>query len=201
MKTINKFGYLIILIHITVIGFVSCSKDRETEVIPKTLEEYKQQMSQFITSEKSITEACKIGYNKGDFKVGSTSNFTPYKTAYLSALTIADTLVNRAGVTIAEIMASNKLLTTPGKNFNGSRFISDRRPLVDPIIAAEALNTATTVGTATGQVPQDAKTAYTTAITTAKATRDATTTIDRQVTDGVKLLDQATTTFKAAIIK
>lgn len=201
MKTINKYRYFFLLALLFAVGFISCSKDEETEIVPKTTEEYKAQMSQFVTSEKSVVNACVVGYDKGNFKVASTTNFTPYKTAYLTALVATETLLAKEGVTITEIVNSNKLLSTPGRSFNTSLFISDRRPFVDPIIAAEALNTATTAGTATGQVPQEAKTAYTTAITTTKATRDASTTIDRQVTDGVKLLDQATTTFKAAIIK
>lgn len=201
MKTINKYRYLFSLVLLFTVGFFSCSEDEETEIVPKTTEEYKTQMSQFVVSEMAVVNGCVIGYDKGNFKVASTANFSPYKTAYLTALTATETLLNKEGVTITEIVNSNKLLSTPGRNFNTSLFISDRRPLVDPIIAAEALNAATTVGTGVGQVPQEAKTAYTTAITTAKATRDASITIDRQVVDGVKLLEQATTTFNAAIIK
>jgi hypothetical protein len=201
MKPISNYNSFLILALFAVTGFNSCTKDEPTAVISRTTEDYKIQMSQFVASEKAIIDVCIIGYNKGDFRVASTSNFTPYKTAYLTALNTAETVLNKPDLTIAEIVASNKTLAVPGKNFTGNLFISDRRPLVDPIIAAEALNTATTVGTAAGQVPQEAKTAYTSAITAAKSTRDVTTTIDRQVEEGVKKLDEATTTFKAAIIK
>jgi len=201
MKTSNKYRYFFVLVVLAALGFVSCSKDDETVIVPKTTEEYRLQMSEFVAAEKAVVDSCVIGYNKGNFKVSATSNFNNYKTAYLIVLNFADSVLNSDSVTIAQIVAANKTLAQPGKNFNGSLFISDRRPLVEPIIAAEALNAATLVGSDPGQVSQDAKTAYTAAITAAKATRDASTTIDRQVADGVKILDEATTTFNSAIIK
>lgn len=201
MKTIYKYRYFFILLGIAACGFISCSKEQETVIVPRTTEDYRLQMSQFVNSEKAIVESCVIGYDKGNFKVSATSNFNTYKTAYLTVLNSANLVLSNDSVTIAIIVAANKTLAQPGKNFNGSLFISDRRPLVDPIIAAEALNASTPVGTIPGQVPQDAKTAYTSAITAAKATRDASITIDRQVQDGVKILEKATTTFNTAIIK
>jgi hypothetical protein len=201
MNIINKYIYLIVVILLAGAGFSSCTKDEPTVIVSKTAEDYKLQMSQFVASEKAIIDACVIGYNKGDFKVASTSNFVPYKTAYQTVLTAAETVLNKQGVTIAEIVASNKTLATAGKNFNGTLFISDRRPLVDPIIAAEALNTATVVGTAVGQVAQEVKTTFTAAVSAAKATRDASTTIERQVEEAVVKLDDAKKAFEAAIIK
>lgn len=201
MKTSDKYRYFFILVLLASLGFVSCSKDEETVIVPRTTEDYRLQMSEFVAFEKAVVDSCVIGYNKGNFKVSATSNFNNYKTAYLTVLNFADSVLNNDSVTISQIVAANKTLAQPGKNFNGSQFISDRRPLVDPIIAAEALNVATPIGTDPGQVPQDAKTAYTAAITAAKATRDASTTIDRQVEDGVKILDEATKTFNSAIIK
>jgi hypothetical protein len=201
MKTINKCRYFFIGLLLATLGFSSCSKDEQTVIVPKTVDEYKLQMNEFIASEKAKLETCEIGYNKGNFRVSSTSNFEPYKTAYLTVLNIADTVVNTEGVTIAQIVASNKTLANPGKTFNGSLFISDRRPMLAPIIAADSLNFVTTVGTAVGQVAEDAKTAYTDAIIAAKATRDAKETVDRQVADGIKKLDEATNVFQSAIIK
>lgn len=191
-----------------VLAFSSCTKEEETVIIPKTLDTYKLEFGQFVASEKAIVSACVIGYNKGNFKVASTSNFTKYTGAYMTQLNAAEVVVNKTDVTIADIVAANKALNTttnsvvtPGKTFYLNVFISDRRPLVDPIIAAETLNAATLVGTASGQVTQAAKTTYTAAITVAKTTRDLATTIDRQVTEGVTILAAATTAFKAAIIK
>lgn len=191
-----------------VLAFSSCTKEEETVIIPKTLDTYKLEFSLFIASEKATVTACVVGYDKGNFKVASTSNFTKYKDAYMVLLTTAETVVNNANVTIADIVAANKSLNnttntiaTPGKTFLANIFISDRRPLVDPIIAAETLNTATLAGTAVGQVPTAAKTTFTAAITATKATRDAATTIDRQVTDGVATLAAAKAAFTAAIIK
>ena len=202
MKTINKYSYFfILLVLLAAIGFVSCAKDEGTVIVPRTTEDYKLQMSQFVNSEKSVVESCVLGYDKGNFKISSTSNFVTYKTAYLAVLDSANIVLSNDSVTITQIVNTNKAIVQRAKNFNGSLFISDRRPLADPIVVAETLNAATTVGTDPGQVPQDAKTAYTSAITAAKTIRDASATIDRQVLDGVKILDEATTTFNAAIIK
>ena len=202
MKTINKYSYFfILLVLLATIGFVSCAKDEGTVIVPRTTEDYKLQMSQFVNSEKAKTESCVIGYDKGNFKVASTSNFVIYKTAYLAVLDSANIVLSNDNVTITQIVNTNKAIVQRAKNFNGSLFISDRRPLADPIVAAETLNAAHLVGTEPGKVPQDAKTAYTSAITSAKAIRDATATIDRQVQDGVKILETATTTFNSAIIK
>lgn len=203
MKKIEMMYYLIIsfflVAFVLVIG--SCTKEGETVIIPKTIDEYKQQMSQFVSSEKAIVGTCVIGYNKGDFKVASTSSFVSFTTNYLTVLNDAEMVLSKTDVTIAEIVAANKTLGVSGKLFLNSLFISDRRPLVDPIVAAEALNTATIVGTAVGQVSQAAKTTFTAAITAAKSTRDASTTIDRLVEEAVKKLDEAKKAFESAIIK
>ncbi len=198
MKTYLKISFFLFA---SVLIFSSCAKEEVTVIVPKTLAEYKLQNSQFISSEKAIVESCVIGYDKGNFRVSITSTFTTVKTNYLNVLNAAVTVLGKPDLTIADIVAANKTLGISGKAFLTALFISDRRPLVDPIVAADALNTATTVGTATGQVLIAAKTAFTAAITAAKATRDATTTIDRQVTEALDKLSVAKTTFSAAIIK
>lgn len=179
----------------------SCTKEEETVIVPKTLAEYKTEYSQFVASEKAIVEKAVIGYNKGNYRVSISSTYPTNTAAYLAALNAAQLVLNKPDLTITDIANSNKTLGTPGRAFLNSLFISDRTPLVAPIEAAEALNTATIVGTASGQVSQTAKTAFTTAIAAAKTTRDATTTIERQVVEALDKLNAARTAFTAAIIK
>jgi len=180
----------------------SCTKDRNGEdpVILKTTDDYKNELLSFVNSEKELLDTCIIGYNKYDFKVAATSNFTPYKTAYLTVLDTAYARLNRTGVTIAAIVAIDKTLSIPGKNFWGSLFLSDRRKLNDSIVSAEALNASVTVGTGPGQVLQGPKTTFTSAITAAKSTRDATVTIDRQIQPAIDKLEAAEAVFRSAII-
>lgn len=181
------------------ISIVGCATEEETVIVPKTLEQYKQEMTQFVASEKAKVQNCVIGYNKGDFK--STTNFDVYPADYLAVLVAAEAVLAKPDVTIADIVTANKTLAVAGKNFTGSLWISDRRPLNDAIVTAEILNTATLEGTGIGQVSTDAKTAFTAAITAAKAVRGASTSIERQVADAVTKLEEAKTVFQNAIVK
>ncbi len=178
----------------------SCTKDEEATP-PKTIEEQKQELIQFATSEKAMVDSTVIGYNKANFMVASTSKFASYKAAYLKVLNAALVLDTVQNLTMKNITDTYKSFGVPGQAFQFALFISDRRPLNDLIIPCQALNTATAVGTATGQVPQEAKTAFTNAITAAIKTRDLSTSIDRQVADGVTALQKAKTDFESAIIK
>ena len=183
-----------------VLGFSACSNDGdESEVFPKTAEQYKSELKQFVTSEKTLVEKCVVGYNKGDFK--SLTNYDTYKAAYLTVLIAADATLAIENITIPEIVIVNKSLSSPGKAFTSNLWISDRRPLNDAIVAAEELNTATPEGTAKGQAPASAKTAFTDAITVAKAIRGSGTTIERQVAEAVTKLGEARQTFSNAIVK
>jgi hypothetical protein len=202
MKKIKMKSYLFL---IPVFGafslFISsCNKENIETVVPKTTEEYNHTLSQFVASEKALLDTCVIGYNKYNFKVAGTANFVPYKTAYRVVLDTAQARLSRPATTIADIIALDKTLSIPGKNFWGSLFLSDRRPLNDSIVKEEAFNASIIVGTGAGQILQDPKTIYTAAITAAKSTRDATVTIDRQVQDAIVKLEDAEKVFIAAII-
>ncbi len=203
MKSPKQTVFLLMISVLLVVssGLFSCTSDEETTIVPKTLAEHKAQFSAFITAEKMVVDSCVIGYNKGNFRVSSTSSFDSYKTAYLTALNAAMVVVNDSNVTIEKIVTSNKTLATPGKAFNASLFISDRRTLNDSIVVADALKTATLVGTAVNEVADSSKVTFTAAITKAKATRDASTSIQRQVDDAVLELGLAKTIFVGAIIK
>jgi hypothetical protein len=198
---IKKYLKLLLVFGILAM-FGGCSSDNETISVPKPFDQYKQDYTQFVTSELTKVQKCVMGYNKGDFKYSSdTTNYHNYKVAYQTALVAAQTVLAKTDLTISDIVNSDETLAVPGKNFNSSLLISDRRPLNDAIVAAQTLLSATPVGTASGQVSADAATAYTDAITAAKKVRDTSTTIDRQVTDAVTQLNAATTIFKASIIK
>ena len=201
----NKIKFTTVAVFIIVLlslftGMNSCTKDDEP-VPERTLDQYIQDLNQFITSEKAVVSACVVGYNKGDFKVAASKNFTAYTSGYIKVLDAALPLVTKPGVTITEIIKAHQTFSKPGELFLTNVFISDRRPLNDIIVPCETLNTATLVGTGTGKVSQEAKTAFTAAITSAKTSRDASTTIARQVAEAVKKLDEAKKVFEAAIGK
>ncbi len=182
-------------------GLSSCTVDEPIVVVPKTVDQYVAQFREYVASERTNLDTCKVGYNKGNFAQISATSFNSYTTAYRTALKADSAVIVSPGVTIAQLVTANQTLAVPGKAFWGKINISDRRPLNDLIVASNALNTATVVGTTVGQVPQAAKTAFTTAIATATTTRDALTTIDRQVSDGVTALNAAKQAFTDAIVK
>jgi hypothetical protein len=163
-------------------------------IIPATIGEYQAKAKTYVSTEKTFVETCSVGYNKDDYNVTQ-------QTAYLAALVAADPIVNDAAATYTTISAALNTLSTPNKAFYASKFVCDRRPLNDSIVVAQALNTATIVGTSPGQVPAAAKTTYTTAITTAVTARDKATTNEGQVKSAIYNLGLATKNFKTAIIK
>ncbi len=178
-------------------GIVACSTDED--IVPKTLEEYKNEFSAIVTAEKAKVESCVVGYNKGDFR--SELLFPEYRFNYMSALVSAEKVLAKPDVTIAEIFAANKSITSSGKAFNDNLFISDRRPIHELIVVCDTLRVRTPEGTAVGQAPAAARSAFSTAITKAKTVRSASTTIERQVTAAVEELNQELTIFQKAIIK
>ncbi|HET9571870.1 MAG TPA: hypothetical protein VFP20_10730 [Bacteroidales bacterium] len=203
MKTLKQtihLGILVVLMGASG-GFFSCTSDDQTIIVPKTLAEYKAQMSTFVTAEKLVVDSCIIGYNKGNFKVASTSTFNTVKSNYLTVLNAAQAVLNDSSVTIEKIILANKTLAVPGKAFVTSLFISDRRRLNDSIVVADALRNATLVGNAVNEVPDSSKTTFSAAITKAIATRDGSTYIQRQVDAAVVELSLAKQTFLKAIIK
>lgn len=180
-------------------AFVACTTEEETVIVPKTVEEYKAQMQEFITSQLAVVNSCVVGYNKGDFR--SSTNFEPFTTAYRNRLTAAQTELNKSGLTIADVVKANTSLATDGKNFQTNLYISDRRPLNDLVVACEALNTATPEGTARGEVSSAVKLTFTNAIAASKIVRNATTTVERQVAEEVVKLNAAKKAFEDAIVK
>ena len=180
-----------------VAGFTACNSDEE--VILKTLEEYKTELSTIVTSEKAKVENCVVGYDKGNFK--GELLFADYRYNYMSTLVSAEATLAKSDLSIAGIFAANKAIATPGKAFSDNLYISDRRPIHELIVFCDTLRAHTLAGTTVGQVPLDAQNTFIAAITKAKTVRSTTTTIERQVLEAVEVLKQALNVFQAAIIK
>lgn len=206
MKNI-KYKFLVLLISLVEIGgLVSCTKEQVFEETPKTLAEYIAQMKPFVNAELPIVRNTVVGYDKNNYSVSlnavSATSLAIVKANYLSALRADSTLIVSPGVTIPQLVAGNQTLGAPGKVFWTGINLCDKRPLNDAVVAANTLNTATLAGTTPGTIPQAAKTTFVTAIAAATTTRDAvTTTLDRQVSEAITKLADATTVFKAAINK
>ena len=206
MKFIGKNFQLFLLLLNFTIGINSCAKDGMIEVTPKTLPEYIAQMGPFVNSELPVVRNCVVGYDKNNYSASlnavTATALTTVKAAYLVALRADSALIVSPTVTIPQLVAGNLTLGAPGKVFWTGINLCDKRPLNDAIVAANTLNTATLSGTTPGTIPLAAKTTFTTAIAAATTTRDAaTTTIDRQITEAIAKLADATTVFKSAINK
>ncbi len=206
MKFIGKIFQLFLLLFVSTTGLNSCAKEGTIEVTAKTLPEYIAQMGPFLKSELPIVRSCVVGYDKNNYSVSlnavTATALTTVKAAYLTALKADSVLLISPSVTIPQLVAGNLTLGTPGKVFWTGINLCDKRPLNDAIVAANTLNTSTLAGTTTGTVPAAAKTAFLASIALATTARDAaTTTIDRQITEAIAKLSDATNTFKSAILK
>ncbi len=206
MKFFGKILQPYFILLILVLFFDSCAKEGMIDVTPKTLPEYIAQMGPFVNSELPIVRNSIVGYDKNNYSVSlnavTATALLTVKAAYLLALKTDSALIVSPSVTITQLVAGNLTLGAPGKVFWTGINTCDKRPLNDAIVAANALNTGTLAGTTTGTIPVAAKTIYTTAIAVAVTTRDAvTTTIDRQITEAIAKLTDATNVFKASINK
>lgn len=197
MKISHYIKYSLMVLMLA--GTFACTTDEETVIIPKTLEEYKQELYDYASSQLDVVNNCVLGYNKGDFRL--TNSYDSYTANYRTVLEAALLTLEKEDLTIADIVNANKSLATPGKAFINATFISDRRPVHELILTCEALNSATEEGAAAGQASAEAKATFATAIVDAKKVRDAITTVDRQVTEGVEILNKAKADFEAAIVK
>ena len=200
MKCIEKISLLFVLTLLFGIGFSSCTVDEPIIVTPKTLDQYVAKYGTAVKAEIKFVDTCKVGYNKNNFTVVSTSSFATYRANYLTALRADSAVIYSPTVTIAQIEAANYAVATPGKLFRAKINITDVRELNDSIVAATSFVNASLVGTSPGNVFQADKTTFSNAIAAAILTRDALTTIDRQVKVALDLLKTAKTTFKAAFL-
>lgn len=202
MKSIrnNSTILLFILILIVGVGFSACSEEN-TAVVPKTLEQYKNELSDFVNREKAAVENCVVGYNMGDFKVFNESDYDTITTRYMDSLLLAEDIMAMPDLTIADLSYANWALTSPGDVFWENVFISDRRPLQESIVYCDTLRSNTPVGIEPGNAPPEADSVFGAAISHARYWRDLSTTIDRQVAAEVDSLNQELEIYEEAIIK
>ncbi|MCB8993989.1 MAG: hypothetical protein H6538_00100 [Bacteroidales bacterium] len=177
--------------------FGSCAKD-ET-VVPKTLDEYKAELSKIVSIEKPKVQNCVVGYNKGDFK--SDLLYPDVTYTYMLALVSAEQVLAKPDLTIANIFAANKALSSPGKDFNANLWISDRRPIHELIVFCDTLRAHTPEGFEVGMCPPEPRNAFIAEISAAKSVRSSSTALDRQVLAAVDKLNLALGIFQEAIIK
>lgn len=192
-------SYLFIMLVLCAGLMTACSSDNETIVVPKTLEQYKQEFGAYVAAQLDVVNSCVVGYNKGDFR--SSTNYDTYTAAYRAVLEAAQSVLEDPEVTIADIVDANQYLASPGKNFTNSLFISDRRPLHEVILECDSINSAIADGTEPGQVDPAARFPFTEAIAAAKVVRSASATVERQVAEGVEKLTAARLAFESAIVK
>lgn len=195
-KLLKVYGLVLLVLTTT---FLSCTMEEETVIIPRTLDQYKSELLQFVNAQIVVVDNCVVGFNRGDFR--SAANFVAFTTAYRTQLTAALATLNNPNLTIADVVLANSSLTAAGRNFQTNLFISDRRPLNDVIVECEALDSATPEGTGVGQAPPSAKAAFAASIAAARIVRNATTTIERQVSEEVVKLNAARQVFLNAIVK
>jgi predicted nucleic acid-binding protein len=200
MKIIEKISLFSGLCILVGLSLSSCTVEDPVVVTPKTVDQYVKDFGDYVKAEMTFVYKDTVGYAKGDFTPVSKTSYASYKAAYIAALKADSVLISTPGVTIAQLIAANTSLATPGKAFRGKINISDRRQLNDSIIAATAYNASVIVGSAGGNVLQADKIIFTAAITAATATRDASTSIELQIKAAIDALKAAKSTFKATLI-
>jgi len=201
MKSIKYCSTILLVnfIFIMGIGFTACT-EQET-VDHKTVEEYLDELSILVSTEKTAVENCVVGYNKGDFKVFEEAVYDTVTNRYMDSLLLAEEIMANPDVTIEDLFYANWAITIPGKEFWSRVFISDRRPLQEVIVYCDTLRVNTPVGTEPGMAPHEADSIFGAAIAEAKYWRNLATTIDRQVAAEADSLNQELDIYKDAIIK
>ena len=180
------------------IGFFACSS--EDEFVPKTLEQYKAELSEIVSSEKVTVSNCVMGYDKGNFRM-DTILFLEATTEYKNALDDADSILAIEGLTIADVLDANFLISKPGKDFNDNIWVSDRRPLHEVIVYCDTLWVHTPEGNEPGMAPAEARNRFGNAIAVAKGVRGSSSTIERQVVEATEELNLELEIFVEATIK
>ena len=117
----NTTELLTSLIMLIGIGFSACTKDEA--VVPKTVEEYLDELRIIVNTDKAAVENCVVGYNKGDFKVFEETNFDTVTNRYMDSLLLAEEIMAIPDVTIEELFYANWALTTPGNEYWSRVFI------------------------------------------------------------------------------
>lgn len=200
MNSINHKSSTLIGVILFALGFGLFSCDSSDELVPKTLEQYKSELSEIVSSEKVVVSNCVMGYDKGNFKI-DTLLYLESTTDYKNALNSADSILALNELTIAGVMDANYLISKPGNTFHANIWISDRRPLQEAIVYCDTLWVHTPEGTDPGMAPKEALDRFGDAISIAKSIRGSSTTIERQVTAATEELNLELKVFEEAIIK
>ena len=200
MKSINIKNLLTYTVGLVLMAMAFGCGEEET-VIPRDVQEYLDDLSIIVETEKAAVQTCEVGYNKGDFKVFEEMDFDTVTNRYLDSLIRAEEIMAIPGVTIEELMYANRAITVPGDEFHARVFISDRRPLQEAIVFCDTLRVNTPVGAEAGQAPHEADSIFKVAIDEAKYWRNLATTIDRQVAAETDSLNQELAVYQAAINK
>ena len=196
----------IIIISITVcwmgLWLTACDMSNESTALPgKSMNELIPQRSSFVNSEIAKVNTTVTGWDAGDFRANQEATFDNLKQAYLTSLNAAAALLsNPDQLTYQNIVSIDSMLASPGKSFNTNILLFDHRTLNDAIVDAEALLNKTPVGSESGQVPQDANTAFTTAINAAKTVRNTVNATELVAQNTMIPLAAAKQTFMNAII-
>lgn len=201
-----RFTFLLFgLITVMLIGFSACEKEEAVEEI--TVEDYKNELSLLVSSEKELVESTTLGYDVGEI-FASDSIFGLITGDYLDSLMVAEGIISKADVIFEELYYANFAITTVGRRFHSEVFIADKRALNDLIGECDTLRVNTPVGTEPGEAPFKADSVFTVAVSAAKFIRDdaANSVIgqaykrnQRLVDEGLLTLDDDFTVYKAAI--
>ncbi|MFC2129297.1 hypothetical protein ACFLQX_00800 [Bacteroidota bacterium] len=208
MKSTTKHRFTFLLFSITtaiLIGFTSC--EEEEPVAEVTVEEYKNELSLLVSSEKVIVQNTTNGYNAGEI-FASDSLFDVITGDYLDSLIVAEGIIAKPDVTFEDLYYANLAITEVGRRFHGEVFIADKRALNDLIGECDTLRVHTSVGTGPGEAPLGADTVFAASITVAKIIRDDAANSEfgqsykrnqRQVDAEVDVLNADFAVYKAAI--
>lgn len=209
MKSIIKNNYTILLFSlfaIILIGFTACEEEKAVE--PVALEDFKNDLSNLVSSEKQLVQNTKKGYNIGEI-YASDSVFAVITGDYLDSLIVAEGIIATPNVTFEDLYYANWVINAPGIRFHDELFIADKRALNDLVGECDTLRSNTPVGDLPGHAPVAADSTFGAAITIAKNVRDdgaGSTTetfkrIQRLVDAEIETLGAAREEYEAAIIK
>lgn len=172
MKSFKKFRFTFLffsLIAIVLIGFSACEKEETLEDV--TVEDYKNELSLLVSSEKDIVQNTNLGYDLGEI-FASDSVFNVITGDYMDSLIVAEDIIAKPDVTFEELYYANFAITVVGRRFNGEVFIADKRELNDLIGECDTLRVNTPVGDQPGEAPFEADSIFGVAISEARIIRD-----------------------------
>ena len=211
MKSIVRNNYTIVfsLFAIMLIGFSACEESKTVQ--PVALEDYKNELSNLVSSEKDLVANTNRGYNIGEI-YASDSVFNVITGDYMNALLAAEEIIAMPNVTFEDLFVANDTINEPGRRFHDELFIADKRALNELVGECDTLRSNTPVDTllSPGSVSPAVDSTFEAAITEAMNIRDdgpgsdpntSFKRIQRQVDAEIDSLNLARDIFEASIIK